>query len=257
MNLVLNNWTSMPISEVTMRQLHRILLGHRPQDDWHRGEYKTTSNSVAAFDAEGRQVGIVFETADPFDTPGLMAELVAWVNRELDAGTYHPLFIIGAFVVVFLQIHPFQDGNGRMSRILTTLLMLRSGYAYVPYSSMESVIERNKSEYYRSLRATQATLNTDAPDWTPWLEFFLQTLDRQATHLKVKSEHLLDVSSKANPLDHQIVEFIRSRSHTTMADLVDATRANRNTLKTRLRGLVAAGKVVQHDVGRRTWYSLP
>ncbi len=257
MDLVLNNWMSMPISEATIRQLHRILLGQRPRDDWHRGGYKNTSNSVAAFDPQGRQIGVVFETADPLETPQRMAELIEWTNRELDLGTYHPLFVIGAFIVVFLQIHPFQDGNGRMSRILTTLLMLRAGYSYVPYSSMESVIERNKGEYYRSLRATQGTLGTNAPNWSPWLEFFLETLDRQAVHLKVKAEHLIDVAPQGNPLDLQIVEFVRQRAHTTMSDILDATGANRNTLKGRLRTLVANGKLLQHEGGRRTWYSTP
>ena len=184
-----------------------------------------------------------------------MTELVESTNHELDRGTHHPLIVIGAFVVVFLNIHPFQDGNGRMSRILTTLLLLRTGYTYVPYSSMESVVERNKEEYYRSLRETQRTLLTDAPDWNPWIEFFLDAMQRRALHLQVKAEHLLDVAPKDNPLDLHIVEFVRQRAHTTMGDILDATGANRNTLKGRLRALVATGKLEQHESGRRTWYS--
>jgi len=257
MDLVFENWSAMPLTDATIRQLHRILLGHRPQDDWHRGGYKTTSNTVAVFDADGQQIGVVFETADPFDTPRLMTELIEWTTNELETGTHHPLIVIGAFVVVFLHIHPFQDGNGRMSRILTTLLLLRNGYTYVPYSSMESVIERNKGEYYRTLRETQRTLPTEAPNWIPWLEFFLHAMQRQALHLQVKAEHLLDVATKDNPLDLQIVEFVRQRSHSTMSDILDATGANRNTLKGRLRALVERGHVVQHDTGRRAWYSLP
>ena len=99
-------------------------------DERHRGEYKTLPNSVAAFDQNGKQIGIVFETATPFDTPRLMAELVTWLNEARELRRLHSLLIVAVFVVVFLEIHPFQDGNGRLSRILTTLLLLQAGYAY-------------------------------------------------------------------------------------------------------------------------------
>jgi Fic family protein len=90
------------------------------------------------------EIGTVFETATPFDTPRRMTELVSWVNNEREKAVLHPLLVIALFVVVFLEIHPFQDGNGRLSRVLTTLLLLQAGYAYVPYCSLESVIEANK-----------------------------------------------------------------------------------------------------------------
>lgn len=138
----------------------------------HRGAYKTNSNSVAAFDLSGVQIGIVFETATPFDTPGLMAELIEWVKEERQKGELHPLLIIGIFAVVFLEIHPFQDGNGRLSRVLTTLLLMQAGYAYVPYSSLESVIELNKEAYYLALRQTQGTIRFESPNWNSWIVFF-------------------------------------------------------------------------------------
>ena len=119
------------------------------------------------FDENSVQIGVVFETARPFDTPRRMAELLAWVNGERDKALLHPLLIIAIFVVVFLEIHPFQDGNGRLSRVLTTLLLIQAGYAYVPYSSLESVIELNKEAYYLALRQTHGSIRTDAPDWRP------------------------------------------------------------------------------------------
>ena len=131
METVFESWADIPITENHIKQLHRDLLSYSDKDDYHRGAYKTTSNSVAAFDEAGRQIGIVFETATPFDTPRLMTELVAWLNEARDGGRLHPLLIIGVFIVVFLEIHPFQDGNGRLSRILTTILLLQAGYAYV------------------------------------------------------------------------------------------------------------------------------
>ena len=129
----------------------------------YRSVYKTVSNSVATLFIPRVQIGIVFETATPFDTPGLISDLVTWMNEARASGYLHPLLVIGVFVVVFLQIHPFQDGNGRLSRILTTLLLLQAGYAYVPYSSLESVIEHSKESYYLALRQTQGTLRTEAP----------------------------------------------------------------------------------------------
>jgi hypothetical protein len=104
---------------------------------------------VEAFGPSGESLGIGFEAATPFDTPRLMAELVEMTRDNLESGDLHPLINIALFIVVFLEIHPFQDGNGRLSRILTTSLLLRSGYAYVPYSSLESFIEQSKIEQER------------------------------------------------------------------------------------------------------------
>jgi len=121
------------VTENHIKQLHRDLLQYSEKDDRHRGEYKTLPNSVAAFDDAGQQIAVVFETASPFDTPRLMAELVAWLREAQELKRLHPLLVIAIFTVVFLEIHPFQDGNGRLSRVLTTLLLLKAGYAYVPY----------------------------------------------------------------------------------------------------------------------------
>ena len=188
MDLVFSSWQDIPFNENHIQQLHQILLRHSEKDVWHRGNYKTNSNSVAAFDENGTQIGIVFETASPFDTPRLMSELVAWVAMEREKAQLHPLLIIAIFVVVFLEIHPFQDGNGRLSRVLTTLLLIQAGYTYVPYSSLESVIELNKEAYYLALRQTQGTIRTVAPNWQPWLVFFLRSLAEQVRRLEKKVE---------------------------------------------------------------------
>ncbi|EQD43846.1 filamentation induced by cAMP protein Fic, partial [mine drainage metagenome] len=125
-----------PITENHIRQLHRDLLCYSTKDDRHRGSYKTAPNHVAAFDEQGNQIGVVFETESPFETPGRMAELIAWVQGAQAERRLHPILIVAIFVVVFLEIHPFQDGNGRLSRILTTLMLLRAGYVYMPYASL-------------------------------------------------------------------------------------------------------------------------
>lgn len=130
MDLVFQAFEDLRVTENHTRQLHQVLLKHSTKDERHRGEYKTLPNHVAAFDENGREIGVVFETATPFATPREMETLVAWVNKAIDEEALHPLLIIAVFVVTFLAIHPFQDGNGRLSRILTTLMLLRAGYFY-------------------------------------------------------------------------------------------------------------------------------
>lgn len=180
---IYHNFKEMPFTENTIKQLDQQLLQFSHKDERHRGYYKKLSNNVEAFDAHGKSLGIVFETSTPFQTPHHMAALVAWTQEQLERRTLHPLLVIGIFVVIFLAIHPFQDGNGRLSRLLTTLLLLQSGYSYVLYSSLESFIERSKKSYYLALQRTQKTLHTDHVEYHPWLLFFLLCLQKQKNHL--------------------------------------------------------------------------
>jgi Fic family protein len=256
MDLVFNSWRDIPFNENHVKQLHQILLSHSEKDARHRGQYKTHSNSVAAFDENGDQIGIVFETATPFDTPRLMAELVAWVNDERDKAQLHPLLIVAIFVVVFLEIHPFQDGNGRLSRVLTTLLLIQSGYTYVPYSSLESVIELNKEAYYLTLRQTQGSIRTDAPNWQPWLVFFLRSLAEQVRRLEKKIEREKIVLAALPDLSLQIVEFIREHGRITIGEAIKLTGVSRNTLKQHFRRLVEHSHLNQQGAGRGVWYEL-
>ncbi|WP_240142349.1 Fic family protein [Nitrosomonas oligotropha] len=126
METVFQSWADIPVTENHIKQLHRDLLRYSDKDERHRGEYKTLRNDVGAFDADGKMIGIVFETASPFDTPRRMRELVQWLKDTRELARLHPLLITGIFIVTFLEIHPFQDGNGRLSRILTTLLLLQA-----------------------------------------------------------------------------------------------------------------------------------
>ena len=256
MHLVFSSWQDIPFSENHIKQLHQILLRHSEKDSWHRGHYKTNSNSVAAFDETGVQIGIVFQTGSPFDTPRLMTELVAWVNQERARAHSHPLLVIALCVVVFLEIHPFQDGNGRLSRVLTTLLLLQAGYAYVPYSSLESVIEQSKEAYYLALRQTQGTIRTEAPNWQPWLVFFLRSLAEQVRRLEKKVERERVVLATMPELSLQIVEFAREHGRVTIGGAIKLTGASRNTLKQHFRGLVEHGTLNQHGSGRGVWYDL-
>ena len=254
--LVFQSWASIRINENHIKQLHRDLLRYSKKDEYHRGKYKKSSNEIAIFDAQGKQIGIVFKTSSPFDTPRLMKELILWFKETLESQSIHPLLSIAVFTVIFLQIHPFQDGNGRLSRILTTLFLLRSGYAYVPYSSLESIVEQNKKNYYLSLRKTQKTIQNKNPNWQPWVLFFLRILKKQAIKLKKKIEYEKTILSDLPSLSVKILECTRQKGRITIGDIIQITGANRNTLKEHFRLLTKKGYLVKHGRGRGVWYSL-
>lgn len=256
METVFQSWESIPLTENHIRQLHRDLLQFSDKDRRHRGGYKTSGNSVAAFDADGKQVGIVFETASPFETPQLMRELAEWTRDELEAARLHPLLVIGAFVARFLAIHPFQDGNGRLSRILTSLLLLRTGYAYVPYSSVESIIERNKEGYYLALRQTQSTLRKGGVNWHPWLLFFLKTLLQQTRTLSKKIERERIVIAALPDPALRILEHVREHGSVSVGEMAKVTGVSRNTLKRHFQRLMADGHLMLRGKGRGVRYAL-
>jgi Fic family protein len=256
METVFQFFNEITITESHIRQLHRDLLQFSDKDEYHRGNYKKSSNSIAAFDESGRQVGIVFETASPFDTPRLMKEIVQWLNETTQNKELHPLLSISIFIVVFLEIHPFQDGNGRLSRVLTTLLLLRSGYIYVPYSSLESVIEQNKEKYYLALRQTQQTIRTSTPRWKAWVNFFLRALQTQKKRLEKKVEKERIVLASLPELSLQILEHAKGHGRVTIGTMVKITGTSRNTLKEHFRQLVEKNHLQMHGQGRGVWYSL-
>jgi Fic family protein len=256
METIFGAYDAIPLTENHIRQLHRDLLAHSTKDERHRGSYKTLPNHVEAFDEDGKSLGVVFETATPFDTARRMAELVEWMAGKEKDRSLHPLLVIGVFVVVFLEIHPFQDGNGRLSRTLTTLMLLRAGYAYVPYSSLESVIEQSKESYYLSLRRTQGKIRTEAPDWNPWLEFFLRALQSQKQRLEKKMERERIMLAALPELSVLILELAREHGRVTMAEAVRVSGSSRNTIKEHLRALVEQGHLTLRGAGRGTWYGL-
>lgn len=244
------------LTENHIKQLHRDVLKYSEKDTRHRGKYKTLPNHVEAFGPDGKSIGVVFETATPFDTPRLMAELVTWAQSALRQKELHPLLCIAVFIVVFLAIHPFQDGNGRLSRILTTLLLLRAGYGYVAYSSLESVIEHSKEGYYLALRRTQGRIRSVKPDWQPWVLYFLAALKQQKDRLekKIEREHIL--IGDLPELSVQILELCRERGRVTIAEISRITGTSRNTIKDHVTALAEKGHLTRHGAGRGTWYAL-
>lgn len=258
MELVFEAAPEIALIENHIKQLHGVLLKPSAKDQRHRGEYKKLPNHVEALDQDGQNgqsLGVVFHTASPFETPRLMEALVDWTRGALTQGTYHPLLVIGVFVVRFLAIHPFQDGNGRLARILTTLLLLRAGYTYVPYSSLERVVEENKGDYYLALRRAQSTLDKTESRLGDWLLFFLRCLVQQKNVLarKVERERLM---ASLSPIDEQLLRLAREHGRLSLAAAAKLTGANRNTLKLHFRQLVRAGRLRLQGRARASWYEV-
>jgi Fic family protein len=256
METIFLNWQLIPLSENHIKQLHRDLLKHSTKDDRHRGNYKSVQNNVEAFGPDGERLGTIFKTATPFDTPFKMTELIEWTNSTLQSKEIHPLLLIAVFIAEFLAIHPFQDGNGRLSRALTTLLLLKQGYAYVPYSSMENVIEAGKEGYYLALRKTQSTLELDKPDWDPWIQFFLESMQKQKANLqnKVSRAHLIE--GELPLLSVRILELVREHGRLKMSDLETLTGESRSTIKLRLNELIGRKMLSRNGKGPSTWYTI-
>lgn len=256
MDLILENFADLKISENHIKQLHAILLKHSSKDIRHRGEYKKLDNHVVAIDANTKEIGIVFKTATPFETPMKMTDLIEWTNKALELKTSHPLIITGIFIVIFLAIHPFQDGNGRLSRILTNLLLLKLGYSYIQYSSLESVIEHNKDLYYKNLRDCQITLDFKKPKFENWILFFLKSLKKQKDNLekKVKAEKILQ--ENFDDLHLEVLKILKSHKRLSVGDIQRLTEKNRSTLKVKLRDLVEMKKIKTFGKGRGVVYEI-
>ena len=253
---IFTHFHQMLLSENGIKQLHTWLLQFTEKDSRHRGSYKKVPIRIEAFDGEGKSKGVIFETTSPFETPFQMERLVNWTNDAFQRKEWHPLIIIGLFIVIFLAIHPFQDGNGRLSRLLTTLLMLKNGYFYAPYTSLESIIEANKESYYLALQKTQKNWQNEQVDWNAWLLFFFRCLARQKTHLEAKLVREAVIVKALPPLAQNIVELVREHGSLKIKELEALTEANRNTLKKTLQTLTKEKKITLHGKGKGVWYSL-
>lgn len=227
-----------------------MLLRYSTRDEWHLGDYKTNPNDVVL--KEGDQIReVLFETATPFDTPRLMAELVRTTNEALAHASLHPLVVIARFVVDFLAIHPFQDGNGRLARALTVLLLLRAGYDYVPYASLERIIEENKTAYYEALRMSQNAMREDPAAFGVWLLFFLNALRTQQRVLESKLQIERELAQLSD-LQHRIADFIATRGRATSWEITIGLEIPRRAVRYHLEILIDRGIIVArgHNKGR-------
>ena len=216
---------------------------------------KKNENKVLMVDEAGQSIGVLFDTTPAYLTPSAMQELTEWTSHALAQASHHRLLIIGSFLVEFLKIHPFHDGNGRLSRILTNLLLLQSGYAYIPYISHEKLTEDNKPDYYMALRKTQNTFGTEHENLAPWLSFFLDILIQQSklAVALITGKHIEKILSK-NQLT--VWQYIQDEKETTTGDIVKNTRISRATVKQSVAKLQAMGKIELFGIGRGARYRL-
>lgn len=187
---VFDNYKDLKLTENNILHFHGILLNYSAKDQPHKGRYKAGDNVVAAQNEKGQNV-ILFKATPPFLVKKEMEEAIDWTVSELNKKELHPILVIANFIFEFLAIHPFSDGNGRLSRALTNLLLLRANYVYVPYISLDEIIEDTRSEYYIALNARQNKHKTDSEDITPWLNYFLYTLltHSDKAHKLMQGEH--------------------------------------------------------------------
>jgi len=250
---VFNIWKNIKFSENTIKHFHQELLKYVDKDKSHRGEYKKQENKVHMIDEAGKSIGVLFDTTPTYLTPKKMQELVEWTQEAIAKKKYHPLLIVGNFLVEFLQIHPFQDGNGRLSRILTNLLLLKEGYLYMPYISHEKLIEDNKPDYYMALRKSQKTLKKKNEDIMPWLNFFLDVLLEQ-------SKQAVELLSKENIeklLSHKqlaVWEYLNIVEEATPREMSEKTGVARPTINQAIDKLLRLKKVERVGLGRSTRY---
>lgn len=250
---IFDSYEKLPLREGIIQHLHKELLKYSKKDELHRGKYKTGENLVGIANSRGEVEKVIFETTPAWLTQKEMTELVEWTHQELEKKEIHPLLIIGNFLVEFLKIHPFQDGNGRLSRILTNNLLLRAGYLYMPYISHEQIVERRKEEYYLALRQSQHTFKSEHPSIEPWLVFFLSTIEEQSIRAiaLLDKEHIEDILSK---MQLEVWNYISSVTDASAGEIVQNTNVGRPTVNQALDKLLKLQKIKRFGQGRAVRY---
>lgn len=250
---VFDAWDTIGFTEGVIKHFHKELLKHVEKDKLHRGEYKRSENKVHMIDEAGKSLGILFDTTPAYLTAKEMQELVEATLQAFKEAKYHPLLIIGNFLVEFLLIHPFTDGNGRISRILTNLLFLKHGYVYVPYVSHEKLIEDNKPDYYVALRKSQKSMHTNKPDITPWLEFFLSIVYTQA---KAAIELLSaeNIEKILSPKQLAVWAYLQKVQEASPGEIAKHAKVARPTVNQVLDKLLRLKKIERFGLGRTTKY---
>lgn len=250
---VFNGFHALTLGEGTITALHSELLKYSEKDQLHKGAYKTGENTVGILGPDGTIAKIMFNPTPAWQTPAAMAELVAWTRAALEEKHFHPLLVIANCIVEFLKIHPFQDGNGRLSRVLTNLLLLRTGYVFTHYVSHEQIIERRKDEYYLALRKSQETFGTEHDTIEPWLNFFFSVLKEQAraalTYLE--EEHVEDTLS---PKQYLVWQHFMNVNNASPAEIAKATGIIMPTVRKAIIRLAALKKIKRTGQGAGTRY---
>ena len=256
---VFENYHNLPLRESAILSLHKELLKYSTKDELQRGRYKQKENMVGMLDKSGNVVTVMFETTKAWQTPKEMQELVEWAAYALEENRFNPLLVVANFIIEFLKIHPFEDGNGRLSRVLSNLLLLRAGYSFAQYVSHEQIIEQRKDEYYLALRKSQETFKTQTTPVgenetiTPWLNFFFSVLREQAQRslILLEEEHVEDTLS---PKQYVVWKYISTVDDASLSEITESSGVARPTVRQALLRLVELGKIKRIGRGRATRY---
>lgn len=250
---VFNNYADISFSESSILHLHNQLLKYSEKDERHKGHYKNLENSVEMRDKSGILLSVLFDTTPAYLTPKEMQELITWTQDALQTKDQHPLIIIAAFIVGFLKIHPFLDGNGRLSRVLTNLLLLQAGYAYAPYMSHEKLIEDSKGDYYVALRRSQKTFGTKLESIAAWTEYFLSVSLEQAEHA-IKLLTAEDIETLLSPQQLKVWVYLGEVQEATPGQIAEQTAVARPTVSQALSRLMEMNRVERIGRGSTTRY---
>ncbi len=248
LDLISENYENISITESNLKSLHNSLMKYSTKDKWHKGDYKQHSNAVEATLVDGTRQIIFHTTEAGFSTEDAVRRLIDWYNSETEV---HTLIKCAAFVYEFLSIHPFQDGNGRLSRLLSALLLLKNGYKWIQYVSFEHEIESRKSEYYQALRACQAQRPNE--DITIWINFFLNALRNIQTQLMKKLEQSA-IETQLSPREKAILTVIQNYSGLKSSEIAEKLDIPIPTVKRILSGLQDKGVIEKQGRGRSTVY---
>ena len=247
------NW--MTFNEWLILQLHWMMLQHTDKDEWHRWHYKFGPNRVEARDNKWNLVKVIFNPTEPWLTPIEMHDLIEWTQNQLKDKKIHPLIIIWNFLFEFLAIHPFQDWNWRMSRLLTNLLLLQQGYKFMPYISHESLVENKKVDYYIALWKAQQTWKTDNEDVLPRMKFFLEIIKeqaKQATKLSIWEDLNVYLSDKQSI----VWQYICENHPCSRKEIIEWTKLPEATVKQAISKLINMWKIVRQGETRWIKYDI-
>jgi Fic family protein len=242
-------------SEGLIKSFHKEALKYSAKDSRHKGEYKFGPNRVEARDAQGNVVGVIFDPTPPHLVAKEMLELAEWTIESLKDEKKNRLLVIANFVFEFLAIHPFQDGNGRTSRVLSVLLLLDSGYSFIPFISHESLIENNKAEYYIALNKAQKTWKTKQENILPWVLFFLNTVLKQG-ELSLKLLTKENVEEFLSEKQLQVWQYALSVSVFQRGDAIRATKLNARTVEEAIKKLLRMNKLKKLGESKATRYEV-
>lgn len=248
LDTIIESYADIPVNETTIMHLHNMLMKHSPKDAWHKGKYKQQDNAVQATLPNGDRQ-IIFQTT-PVGIPTQMAmeSLVLWYKTDKET----PVLVkCAVFVYEFLSIHPFQDGNGRMSRLLTTLLLLKEGYKWIQYVSFEHEIESEKVAYYKALRTCQS--NRPNEDATIWVSFFFNSISNIQKHLKQKLDKR-NATLELAPKEKAILDVIVRYPLLSSGQIAEKLSIPSPTVKRLLRQLLDKELIYKEGIGRAVRY---